>query len=82
MSNTPKTMNLYLVQDGERPMHVVAASFADAVHLWRAQIHRENADEYSCADDPELTGPDGVTVIACGTDRESMPELLLPEASP
>lgn len=35
-------MNLYLVQDDERPMYVVASSFLEALSKWQAFIEKEN----------------------------------------
>ena len=70
-------MNLYHVQDTERAMHVVAESFADAVVRWKAQIVRENP-ESDCEDDQ----PQGVSLLAEGSDVDKYPELLLPEAKP
>lgn len=69
-------MKLYLVQDAERPMHVVATDFGDAVRRWRAQIAKENPD-VDCSDEE----PHGVTLLAEGTDTERMPEILLPDAA-
>jgi len=64
-------MNLYHVQDSERPMYVIANDYGHAVSLWSRQISSENDDE---TPDP----PDGVCMVACGTDVTSFPEILLP----
>jgi hypothetical protein len=64
-------MNLYQVQDDDRPMFVVARDFGDAVRRWQAQIAKENE---GC--DGEQ--PKGVSVIAENSDVEAYPDLLLP----
>lgn len=83
-------MNLYHVQDDDRPMHVVAADFGDAVKRWQEQIRAENEDArltYSgipnCGsvmtddDDDDDVTPQGVTLLAEGSNRADYPELLL-----
>lgn len=65
-------MKLYRVQDDDRPMHVLALDFEDAVRRWRAQIAQENPED-DCSDEY----PEGVCLIAQNTD-EALPDLLLP----
>jgi hypothetical protein len=65
-------VNLYHVQDGDRPMYVVAADWSDALRRWSAQIRKE--DETMQPDEP--VNPAGVALIAEGGD--GYPELLLP----
>lgn len=67
-------MNLYHVQDGDRPMYVVAQTYGDAVRRWQAQIGIEN----ECGDAEE---PKGVALIAEGSDVNNFPELLLADDS-
>lgn len=59
-------MKLFNVQDKERPMFVVAASFLDALARWTTLIQSENPGE-------DIEPPQGVQFIA---DED---ELLLPE---
>lgn len=59
-------MKLFNVQDSERPMFVVADSFADAIARWTALIQSENPGQ-------EIDPPAGVQFIA---DED---ELLLPK---
>jgi hypothetical protein len=58
--------NLYLVQDADRPLYVLASDFAAALRLWQAQIEFEN----DLASDTEAGEPDqaphGVQLIARG----------------
>lgn len=69
-------MNLFQVQDSDRPMWVVAESYGHAVKRWREQIAKENP-----TDDCSGEEPDGVNLIASGTDLNKMPEILLPTTS-
>jgi len=62
-------MNIYHIQDSDRPMHVLADSWGDAIATWRMQIALEN-EEDPCND----MDPEGVTLIAKnGTD---FPDLI------
>ena len=55
-------MSLYHIQDPDRPLYVVAGTYAQAVDGWRALATQENKD---C----DMTGeePDGVALV-CGDD--------------
>jgi hypothetical protein len=56
-------MSLFLVQDGDRPMWVIALSFAEAVRKWRELIAEENG----CAE-ADVAGPTGIQHI-CDDDE-------------
>lgn len=66
-------MNLYFVQDTDRPMHIVADSYGEAVTRWQKQIQREN-DSGDC----DHEEPQGVTLVAEGSNVDEFPSLLLP----
>lgn len=68
-----KALSLFHVQDGDRPMWVIAENYGQAAERWREQIAKENPDD-DCGDDQ----PDGVSLIASGTDLDDMPDILLP----
>ena len=55
--------NLFLVQDADRPMYVVADGFQDALNRWSQLIAAEN----NCAVD-EIDMPDGIQYVASGDD--------------
>jgi len=63
-------MNLYHVQDNDRPMYVAGASWIQAIEKWKLRIAIENA---CCA--LETVEPRGVSLIAenCNDD---FPEYL------
>ena len=66
--------HLFLVQDDERPMYVVAPDWTAALALWRAQIIAENGPE---GDDPKPE-PTGIQRLTDGTGTGGeFPELLL-----
>lgn len=44
-------MNLYHVQDSDRPMWVIAATWGGAVEKWKAKIREENGGV--CDDEPQ-----------------------------
>lgn len=60
-------MNLYYIQDADRPMWVVAIDWQDALDKWKAKIREENEGE---CDEPE-----GIQLV-CESD-----DLLLPEGA-
>lgn len=66
-------LSLFQVQDSDRSMWVIAENYGDAVERWQKQISHENPGD-DCSDDQ----PDGVNLIASGTDLDEMPEILLP----
>lgn len=71
-------MNLYQVQDSERPMYVIAANWNHAIELWRSQIITENPNEDFTSEDPQ-----GVSLIAthagvAGKDSD-LPDVIFPE---
>ena len=70
-------MNLYQVQDSDRFIYVIAASFQHAIELWRSQIMTETSED--CSEDE----PEGVALIAnhagiAGKDPD-FPEVIFPE---
>lgn len=69
-------MNLYHVQDTDRATFVVAESFSHAVTRWREQMQRENPAEDMAGHEPQ-----GVTLVAEGTDIDKNPEVLLPRTT-
>lgn len=52
-------MNLYHVQDSDRPMYVVAATWMEALDAWKEVIRQENPDE-----DTSGTEPNGIALVA------------------
>lgn len=54
--------NLYHVQDGDRPLWVIAKDWQEALLLWRHQIRLENPDELLLRDSENQ--PDGISFIA------------------
>lgn len=52
-------MNLYHIQDADRPMFVVASSWQAALTAWQKQISIENED---CP--PEEFNPQGIAFVA------------------
>lgn len=66
-------LELYLVQDDDRPLYVVARSFADAIARWQLVIRGENGDDLT--EDPQ---PQGVQRI-CRPDELLVPRLARKE---
>lgn len=64
-------LRLFHVQDGDRPMYVLAKDWGDALLQWQGLIRRENEIEPN-----ERIDPDGISLVA---DHD---ELLLPGAEP
>jgi aconitase A len=56
-------MPLYLVQDSDRPMHVIAPSWQSAIDAWKAFVGDENDVSRE-----EMDEPNGVALIAEDTD--------------
>lgn len=58
--------NLYLVQDSDRPMHVIASSWSEAIEKWKALVAKENEMEPAHLDEPSgiqlICGPDEIIV--------------------
>lgn len=65
------TNKLFLIQDSDRPMHVVAPSWQHALERWRDLIRSENVEDP--LDEP--VEPDGIALIA--TESTTFTELLL-----
>lgn len=68
-------MNLYYVQDSDRPMWVVAIDWQDAVDKWKAKIREENEGECEC-DEPQgiqLVCDDDDLLIDNATIRQGDP---------
>ncbi|MCP3962409.1 MAG: hypothetical protein GY719_31595 [bacterium] len=61
-------MKLFRIQDGDRPMYVIASDWSDAVERWTDRMRVENPD---CE---EIEGPDGVQLLAENDD--DFPEFL------
>ena len=69
-------MNLYQIQDDDRPMYVVAASWMDALEAWKRQIEVENGivpGSFS----KSMLEPHGISLVCHG--GKEMPLLLLPD---
>lgn len=64
--------NLYLVQDGDVPLYVIAPSYGEAVQRWEAQVRSDD----DSADGGEIEPPHGVQLVAKAS------ELLLPPWDP
>lgn len=69
--------NLYLVQDCDRPMYVIAKTWSHAVSLWRHQLARD--DPENAEDILNLSQPEGISLVAEGTDPDNMPDIIFPE---
>lgn len=57
-----ESRKLFLVQDSDRPLYVLAESWQDALEKWRARIYDEN---------PGLEvewDPDGISLVADTND--------------
>lgn len=65
--STSLALRLFRVQDGDRPMHVVASTFSAAIERWRERLSDENP-----GDDFSEVLPYGVELVA------DVDELLLP----
>lgn len=55
--------NLYLIQDPDRPMHVVADSWTQAVFKWKQLVALENEMKPEEVDEPQ-----GIALIAQTND--------------
>ncbi len=53
--------NLYLVQDRDRPMYVLAETYQKALENWQFFIAVENEDD-------EISQPEGISLVAHGED--------------
>lgn len=60
MLTTGNELNLYLVQDADRPLYVLARSWEEARELWQQQIKDENQGE---CDEPQ-----GISLVAVAED--------------
>ena len=61
--NRDKLKNLYYIQDGDRPMYVVASSWVSAIDLWKAKIAVENDQTIGEVDEPQ-----GVQMVCDGDE--------------
>lgn len=61
-------MNLYHIQDCDRPMYVAADSWLDAINRWKVNIAVENEESSDDVEEPE-----GIVLVA----KEV--ELILPD---
>lgn len=57
-------MRLFHVQDGDRPLYVVAETFEEAHGKWESVIRAEN--EMDASEDCEM--PDGISCVCDKTD--------------
>lgn len=64
-------MSLYLIQDEDRPMHVLAESWSQALKMWKTHIASENGISVDRAL-TEVEEPKGICLV-CEND-----DLLLP----
>jgi hypothetical protein len=53
------TMSLYMIQDNERPMWVIARDYNDALRLWESRVREEN----DMAKDEAVDPPQGIQHI-------------------
>jgi hypothetical protein len=60
--NPTDSRSLFLIQDSDRPMHVVANDYNEALAAWKKVVLAENPE---CAED-ELELPDGIAFVADG----------------
>lgn len=60
----PSNLNLYHIQDADRPMYVFAPDWNGALAAWRTQITTENPGDY----DTEPPNPEGIAFIADNAD--------------
>lgn len=51
-------MNLYHIQDPDRPMHVLGRNWIDALNKWKQKIAEEN----DCAPG-DVEEPDGIALV-------------------
>lgn len=65
VSTKRNEMNLYEVQDDDRPFYVVALSWQDALKKWQEKIIEENPDEDWEGDDPDPQ-PEGIRLMTSG----------------
>lgn len=65
-------MNLYRIQDSDRPCYVLAPSYQAAVHAFRVQMMGENPSTPAC----EVEDPDGVELLARRSNPDDSPEIL------
>ena len=63
-----KGLNLYHVQDGDRPMYVLAIDWKGAIDRWKARVGEEGGLNIE-----ELDEPRGISMVADADD------LLLPD---
>jgi len=55
--------NLYLVQDNDRPLYVLARTYGHAVSIWKNKIAKENDIDVCDVEDPV-----GVNFICSGNE--------------
>lgn len=65
-------MNLYEVQDADRPVYVIAESWESALRLWAARMAVENKISID-----DIESPKGVRLVAENTSND-FPEVLYP----
>lgn len=63
-------MNLYQVQDSDRPMWVAAHTWAEAIHKWKVQISIENHTDVT-----GVTEPSGINLV-CENNNDDFPEYI------
>lgn len=64
--NEANNRNLYLIQDSDRPMHVLAKNWNEALEKWKTLICEENSDQGWSPDDVEE--PHGIQLVCCANE--------------
>ncbi len=59
-------MNLYLVQDSDRPLYITAKTMQGALAKWRRKVFDENKEHYE--DITDMEEPQGVQLICESND--------------
>lgn len=62
VSPTKPAMCIFLVQDSDRPLYVLARNYNDAINKWMKQVFEENKEHYESIE--EMEDPEGVTLVA------------------
>lgn len=64
-------MKLFLIQDADRPVYVVATDWTSALKRWKKRMAQENGDLVF-----DVAEPQGIQMI-CQNDHADYPELLI-----
>lgn len=57
-------MKLFYIQDPDRPVHVIAESWGQALEKWRSLVEKENPDVPS----NEIDDPEGIKLVCYPED--------------